>query len=454
MGFISDEYLLETDAARDLYQAIEGLPIVDPHTHADVTEIVENEGWNDIWEVEGATDHYVWALMRNRGVDEELITGSASNRKKWNALTEVFPDFAGNPTYEWIHLDLKRRFGIDELISSETADDIWEETSTQLETSEMRPQAVLEEMNVEVICSTDDPTSSLHYHERAADEVSGVEILPTWRIDRAMTITQPDWNGFVDELNQATGIDTTDLKGFLDALAATHDYFANRGCVASDLGIQEPVSRSVKTARAREIYRKAFEGGSLDEQEVTDFQAYLLEYAGELNAEKGWVTQLHIGPVRNYRQALYDRLGPAAGGDVSTQRLDVAENLEYFLNRFDGDLEVVLYSLDPTHYPTLATLSRVFPNVSVGPAWWFNDSPYGIEEQLEYTGTVGLIANYAGMVSDSRKLLSYGSRFEMFRRSLANVVGRQLGRGQIPKGPAYDLIEHIAYDRPKELFGI
>lgn len=453
MSFLSDDYLLDTDTACELYDAIAGTPILDPHSHADVAEIVENDGWNDIWEVEAATDHYVWSLMRKRGIDEELITGDAPNREKWNALAAVFPEFAGNPTYEWMHLDLKRRFGIETPISAETADAIWEETAAQLQTPDMRPQTLLREMNVAVVCSTDDPTSPLEQHERAVDRVPGVDVLPTWRADRAVNIETPSWNEFVDELADATGIATDDFDGFRDALRATHDYFQAHGCRASDLGIHEPISRPVSETRARNVFQKEREGRSLSEREVGDFKAFMLECIGAWNAEKGWVTQLHIGPLRDYRDDLYETLGSVAGGTVSTQNVEIAENLRHFVNEFDGAGEIVLYCVDPTHYPTITTIARAFPNVSVGPAWWFNDSPFGIEHQLEYTGTVDLLANHAGMVSDSRKLLSYGSRFEMFRRSLANVLGRHVERGRMPQSVAHDLIGHVAYDRPKRLFG-
>ncbi|SDK54860.1 glucuronate isomerase [Natronorubrum texcoconense] len=453
MSFLGEDYLLETDAARELYDEIADLPIVDAHTHVDVAEIVENDGWNDIWEVEAATDHYVWALMRNCGVDEELITGDAPNREKWNALAEVFPRFAGNPTYEWVHLDLQRRFGIEKSISADTADEIWTETRTQLADDDMRPQQLLEAMNVEIVGSTDDPTDDLEYHERAAEEVSGVDIVPTWRADRAVKIDRPEWIAFVDELESATGISADEFDGFCEALAATHDYFDERGCRASDLGIEQPTSRPVSERRARDVFRTGLAGGSLSEREIGDFQAFLLEFVGELNAEKGWVTQLHIGPVRNYRDDLFDRLGPAAGGDISTGDVELADSLEHFVNRFDGETEMVLYTIDPTHYPTIATMARVFPNVTIGPAWWFNDSPFGMEHQLEYVGTVDLLSQHAGMVSDSRKLLSYGSRFEMFRRSLSNVVGKQVDRGQIPMDVARDLVERLAYERPNELYG-
>ncbi|MBV0925938.1 glucuronate isomerase [Halomicroarcula limicola] len=453
MGFVDDSYLLESGTAAELYDGIRDLPIVDPHSHADLTEIVTNDGWDDIWEVEGATDHYVWSVMRKRGVPERKITGDAPNREKWMALADIFPELAGSPTYEWIHLDLRRQFGIEKPISSETAEEIWHETEAQLSTRAMHPRQLLESMDVEVLCTTDDPTSSLSDHERAAENIDGLDVRPTWRIDRAFHVDDGSWNEFVEELASATGVQTETLSGFLDALAQTHDHFAEHGCRASDLSLTEPVSRPVSRERARTLYRRAIDGQNLTETGVRDLQAFILEEVGKLNAERDWVTQLHIGPVRDYRDSLYETVGADAGGDVSTQDVELTENLRHFLNTFDDEMEIVLYTVDPTHYPSLTTLSRAFRNVSVGPAWWFNDSPYGMDEQLRQVGSVDLLANHAGMVSDSRKLISFSSRFEMFRRVLSNVLGEMVERGQMPMTHAEQLATHLAYERPKSLYG-
>lgn len=452
MGFLDNRYLLESDAAEKLYEQVKDLPILDAHNHGDVKEIVENKGWNNIWEVEAATDHYVWELMRKRGVPEEKITGAASDKEKWLALAEVFPQFAGNPTYEWIHLDLKRRFGIEETISKYTASVIWEKTSARLKQDDMKPQRLLKEMNVQIMCTTDDPTSDLEYHKRAREEIEGVRILPTWRPDKAMNIDKASWKGFVQELGDKTSTDVSIVEGLVLALEKSHDYFAEQGCVASDHGLLEPLGYEVTVARASSIYEKAMAAGSLERDEVNDFKAYMMQQFGRMNKEKGWVTQLHIGAVRDYRDVLNLKLGPDSGGDLSTNSIEISENLKSFLNRYAEDMQVVLYCLDPTHLPTLATIARAFPNVSLGAAWWFNDSPFGMEHHLKYTGTIDLLSNGAGMVTDSRKLMSYGSRTEMFRRVLCNVVGDMVNKGQMPYEVGSDLVQRISYTRPLELF--
>ena len=452
MSFLDENYLLEGETAKKLYKEIEYLPILDAHNHGDVSEILANKGWNDIWEVEAATDHYVWELMRKRGVSEEKITGDASNKKKWLALAEIFPEIAGNPTYEWIHLDLKRRFGIEAPISKHTAEMIWEKTKNMLAKDEMKPQNLLKEMNVEIMCTTDEPYSLLEDHKRAKEEVEGVKILPTWRPDKIMNIEHKNWTEYVDKLGEAYEQDTSNLDGLLKALKKSHDYFEEMGCVASDHGIVEPISYGVEKSAAAEIYDKAAAGNELTTQEIRDFKAFTLIEFGKLNEESGWVTQLHIGAVRNYRDSLYQELGPDTGGDISNSDIEIAENLKYFVNKFDSELDIVLYTMESTHWFTASTISRAFPNVSLGAAWWVTDNPYGMEKQLQQVTNVDLFYNLAGMVTDSRKLMSYSSRSEMFRRTLANVVGRQVDRGRMPYSTAADLVKHVSYYGPKELF--
>jgi glucuronate isomerase len=267
-----------------------------------------------------------------------------------------------------------------------------------------------------------------------------------------MNIDQPNWRQLLTSLEKETGADVSTLGGLLDCLQSTHDYFEKMGCVASDHGVFEPYSHFVSENKAAEIHQKAFHSKEISIGEIRDYKAFMLHRFGEMNVASGWVTQLHIGPVRNYRDSLQVSLGPDSGGDISTQNVEIASNLRPFLNEFDQQLQIVLYSVDPTHLPTLATIARAFPNVSLGSAWWWNDSPYGMETQLKYVATVDLLANHAGMVTDSRKLISFDSRTEMFRRTLCNVMGEMVKRGQIPESPAVELVQSLSYGRPKELF--
>ena len=454
MAFLVQNYLLGGETAFELFQQVGDLPIVDPHTHADVQQILDDQPFADIWQAEAATDHYVWEMLRKRGVDENLITGNAGNREKWMAMAEVFPWIAGSPTYEWIHLDLRRQLGVEELVNRDNAATIWRKTAEILQKPEMRPRALLRRMKVETLASTDDPVDSLEAHRKLAAECPGL-VRPTFRPDQAMNIFKDSWRSYITSLERRFNHKFHKLQDLVEALRQAHDWFAEHGCVASDHGLETPYGYHVEAEDADAVFRKAYNGHELEQDEVIAFMSYLLNQLAEMDAEKDWVFQLHIGVTRDIRDSLFNTIGADSGGDVSDHLIDYVEPLAPLLNRFDGRLKTVLYCIEPGHQASVAALCRAFgAKVNPGSAWWLNDSPIGMKRQLEYVGSVDLLANLAGMVSDSRKLLSYGSRHEMFRRTLCEVLGAMVDRGQMPREVAGELACYLCYQRPRELFGL
>ncbi len=253
------------------------------------------------------------------------------------------------------------------------------------------------------------------------------------------------------KLQERTNILVSNVESFVEALKKTHDYFAEVGCRCSDHAIVEPNFEHISKQEAEAIFTMALKGNAT-EKDAEKFLGYMMYRFGEMNVEKGWTMQLHIGALRDYRDKLYRNLGPDSGGDVVAGYVNIAKGMRQFLNYFDGKLKIVLYCLDPAYLPVAATIARAFENVFLGAPWWFNDSPYGMRTQLEYIATVDLLSNFVGMVTDSRKLMSYGSRTEMFRRVLCDVVGNMVERGQIPESEAFELCMSLSYSRPKEFF--
>ena len=455
MAFLDKNYLLTSDEAKEIYAEIGALPILDPHNHCDVKALAEDRGFRDLWEAEAATDHYVWELMRKCGVPETLITGKeASNHDKWLALAKVFPLFAGNPTYEWIHLDLRSRLGIQLEINEENAEAIWQQSERLLQTPEFSPQSLILAMNVEAMCSTDDPADTLEYHQALAKSRLAGRVRPTFRPDNAMNIQKKSWNAYVDRLEARWNRSLDTLDDFLAVLAQAHDAMGALGAVASDHGVVTPETAAPDRSTAAELYRRARAGEVLSDKESALFRGFFLQEMAALDAEKGWVFQIHYGAVRDVRNSLFQNLGPDVGGDVSDHGIAALEPLLPLLNRFDGRLKTVLYNMNPAHNATLAMLTRAFgENVCLGPAWWLNDSYIGIRTQLELGASIDLFSNMTGMVSDSRKILSYGSRFDLYRRTLSAVLGDQVIRGQMPVSVAKMLARRLAYDRPKAFFG-
>ena len=305
------------------------------------------------------------------------------------------------------------------------------------------------------MCSTDDPLDTLEDHKRVNEASDSFMIRPTWRPDKAMNIFAPTWGDYIDSLETRFDSLINSVSDLVQVLRTSHDYFHEHSCRASDHGITTPLAGTASLKDADDAFAAARSGVSPSSEKAEVFMSYLLGEMAEMDAEKNWVFQLHIGAVRDVRSSLYDNLGPDVGGDVSDHNIDILTPLKSFLNRFDDRLKIVLYCMEPGHIATLATLTRAFgAKVNLGSAWWLCDNPIGMKRQLEYICSVDLFANFAGMVSDSRKLLSYGSRFEMFRRVLCDVIGNMVERGQIPAKIAEKLVYKMCYDNPKELFGI
>jgi glucuronate isomerase len=455
MSFLGKNYLIKTDAGLKIYDAIKDLPIIDPHNHANVEEVALNDNYSNVWQLFAATDHYVWEVLRKRGVPEEYLTGDKTPKEKWLKLASVFPEVVGNPVYEWVHLDLKRYLGIDTLIGPDTGEEIWEKANAVLAQNDKKPLQLLADIGVETMCSTDDPIDSLEHHRAIEERVGNKLIRPTWRPDKAMKIANPGWREYMDQVTERFDMKLDSVHDLVKALQLSHDYFAGFGCVASDHGVEVPFSGDADPAEADMVFCKAMKREDLNECEVKTFMSYIFGEAAEMNAEKDWVFQIHMGAVRDVRDYLFDNLGPDTGGDICNYYQDHLTPLQIFLNKFEGKLKVILYCLDPIHQPMLATLARAFgEKVRLGSAWWLCDTPIGMRRQLEYIGSVDVLYSFAGMVSDSRKLLSYGSRFEMFRRVLADSLGQMAEMEQAPLELLIKLAIEMSYDGPKKFFNL
>lgn len=455
MSFLDDKYLLESDSAVAIYNAVKDLPIIDPHNHADVAEIAANGNYSNAWQVFAATDHYVWEVMRKRGVDENSITGSATPKEKWMELARVMPEIAGNPVFEWIHLDLRRRFGITDVLCSENAERIWDEVNAKLATDDFKPLALLKAMNVEVMCSTDDPIDTLEYHAIVNEKAGRVVIRPTWRPDKAMRIHYPGFRDYIAKLGKRFGIEIDSVEKLVEALQKSHDYFAEKGCRASDHDTPHPLPGNATLAEADVVFQRALAGETMSQADIDTYQDYLTIKVAEMDMRAGWVYQMHMCVIRDVRDTLFQSLGMDVGGDISEFYVNIAKPLCGFLNHFDDRLKLVLYSLEPCHQAALAAVARAFgKNVRLGSAWWLNDQPYGMSTQLEYIGNVDVYSCFAGMVSDSRKILSYASRFEMFRRTLSNVLGGLVLKGRMPQEIAEKIAVMMCYTEPKKFFNV
>ncbi|MCH7658836.1 MAG: glucuronate isomerase, partial [Bacteroidetes bacterium] len=237
--FMDKHFLLQSQTAEKLYHEFaKDLPIIDYHCHLSTEDIATNRKFETLTQVWLSGDHYKWRAMRANGISEKYCTGNAHDKEKFIKWAETVPYTMRNPLYHWTHLELRRYFNIHKLLNPDTAQEIYEVCYSLLKTDEFSTQNLLGKMNVEVICTTDDPSDSLEYHKKISDDKLDIKVLPTFRPDKAMAVEEPAvYNQYLDKLGESAGLDIVSFPELIDALRKRHDFFAGMGCRLSDHGI-------------------------------------------------------------------------------------------------------------------------------------------------------------------------------------------------------------------------
>jgi len=464
-AFIHDDFLLTSRAARRLYHRFaEAEPICDYHCHLSPRDIAEDRRFTNLCEIWLEGDHYKWRAMRANGVPERFCTGEAAPFDKFLAWARTVPHTLRNPLYHWTHLELKRYFGISELLNERTARRIWERANARLASPALSARGILKQFNVRLVGTTDDPTDDLKHHAAIRRAQLPVQVLPTFRPDKALALDQTAaWNAWVDRLAAAADVDIGSLNAFWEALRRRHDFFGTMGARLSDHGLEQAVAAFAPDAELRAIFRKARAGRAVAPKERDRFATAVLLHVGRLDAAKGWVMQLHLGALRNTNTRRLRQLGPDTGFD-SVGDFPQARALAAFLDRLEADNalpKTILYNLNPADNYVFATMLGNFQDGSVpgkiqfGSGWWFLDQKEGMEWQLNALSNLGLLARFVGMVTDSRSFLSY-PRHEYFRRVLCNLIGRDVENGELPNDDALlgPMIRNICYANAAQYLGL
>ncbi len=463
--FMNEDFLLDTQTASKLYHEFaEDMPIFDYHCHISPKEIAENKKYRNITELWLGGDHYKWRAIRMNGVDEKYITGDGDDKEKFLKWAETLQNCIGNPLYHWTHLELRRYFGIQELLSPKTAESIWERCNAMLQQEDFTAKNLIRRSNVKVVCTTDDPVDSLEYHKALAeDKTFDVKVLPAFRPDKSINIEK---DGFIPWLLILEKITDTKIATFQDlknALISRLEFFHQAGCRISDHALDPLIFQEGTEEEASIILKKALAGDALTAEEVAVYKTQVLIFLGRQYRRLGWVMQLHIGTLRNTNSRMLQKLGPDTGFD-SIGDWTFASELASLLDSLDKSDELpktILYHLNPRENEILGTIMGCFQGGSIpgkvqfGSAWWFNDQKDGMEKQLTTLANLGLLSRFVGMLTDSRSFLSY-IRHEYFRRILCNILGNWVEKGEIPDDMELlgKLVQDICYNNAESYFGI
>ncbi len=454
-AFMDKDFLLKTETARMLYhEHASDMPIFDYHCHINVDEIFNDAIYDNITQVWLYGDHYKWRAMRLCGIDEEFITGNASDYNKFLAFSEIMPLLIGNPIFHWTHMELKFFFDIDIPLNRENSKEIWKITKKKLQGG-YSVRHMIRDAHVRKICSTDDPLDMLEYHRSIKEDVSfDIEVLPSFRPDKGIEIGEKTFVPWVHKLANVSGRSISDYNDFLICLDKRLEYFDYHGCVLADHGLDKMSFSPYAEKEIKHIFNKGLSGSYLTELEKTKYRSAVLSHLAESYYHLGWVMQLHIGAMRSNNRQMHDSLGPDTGFD-SINDYSIAESVSQFMDQVHdrGLPKTIIYSLNPKDNYVLGSMMGNFPwgsygtHVQLGCAWWFNDHIDGMTDHLRTFSNLGVLPRFAGMLTDSRSFLSY-ARHDYFRRILCNFLGELVENGEYPQDMKRlgSMVEDISYN--------
>ncbi len=460
-AFMDENFLLETPTAVNLYHKYaKNLPVIDYHCHINQNEILSNRQFSNLTQVWLEGDHYKWRAMRSVGIEERFITGDASDYQKFQAWARTVPQLIGNPLYHWTHLELRRYFAIDDILNEDNAKKIWLKANDILQNGKLNVRDIIAKSNVELICTTDDPTDDLLVHRELKTSYPSVAVLPAFRPDRALSITNAGYLDWLKKLELASDIKITDYQAFQTALESRIKYFNANGCTVSDHGLNYLPYAPASFEEVTQIFANVLSHQSITANEEIKFRSHTLIYLGKMYHKYDWTMQYHMNVTRNNNSKMLRKIGPDSGFDAINDS-DIAYPLSRLLDEINetGLPRTILYSLNPKDNHVLGTIMGAFQDSSVrgkiqlGSAWWFNDQRDGMVEQMKTLANLGAFASFIGMLTDSRSFLSY-TRHEYFRRILCNLIATWVENGEYPNDESAlaKIVQDICYYNAKRYF--
>jgi len=459
--FITEGFLLETPVAKQLYYDYAAeMPIIDYHNHLSPQRISNNNPFNNLCEAWLSEDHYKWRGMRANGIDEKYITGNASDDEKFKKWAETVPYAAGNPLFHWTHLELSRYFGINTILQPSSAKEIYDKANAILKNK--TPRQLLEDMKVEVVCTTDDPTDNLQYHQQIAKANGYTKVFPTFRSDNFFLIEQDTFKTYLNKLSISVGFTIASFEDFLYAIDTRIEFFYKNGCRLSDFGVGSPIYiKDFTEEEAAIIFKKRLNNEKLSPLEIHKYKSALFFYLGRKYHEKNWTQQYHLGAIRNNNRRLLKEVGADVGCD-SIGDYAFAEPMSKLFGTLDYEKKLaktITYNLNPSQNEVFATMMGNFNTggtpgkMQWGSGWWYLDQKDGMEKQLTTLSNIGLLSRFIGMLTDSRSFLSF-PRHEYFRRILCNFLGNAITKGEMPNDLAFfgQMVQNISYNNAKKYF--
>ncbi|MBK7744688.1 MAG: glucuronate isomerase [Betaproteobacteria bacterium] len=447
--------------ARSLYATVKDLPIVSPHGHTDPQWFADDTPFANASALFITPDHYAFRMLYSQGVRLEDLgiprrdgaPVEQDARKIWRLFASHYPLFRGTPTRTWLDHAFATVFGIDERLTPESADRIFDRINAALATPAFRPRALFERFNIEVIATTESPLDPLAQHQKIRASGWKGRVVTAYRPD---PVVDPEFEGFRDNVERfgaLTGENTLTWPGYLAAHRNRRAYFKSMGATSTDHGHPTALTCDLTAADCDRLFQRAL-AGTISPAEAEQFRGQMLTEMARMSVDDGLVLQIHPGSMRNHNPAIFRDFGRDKGADIP-MATEYVRALKPLLDRFGNErnLTVILFTLDEDVYSReLAPLAGHYPILKLGPAWWFHDSPEGMLRFREQTTETAGFYNTVGFNDDTRALLSIPARHDVARRIDCRFLATLAVEHRIGEDEAFELAPELAYGLVKRAY--
>jgi glucuronate isomerase len=454
--------------ARDLYEPVATLPLICPHGHVDPRLFADPDySFGSPVDLLIIPDHYVFRLLYSKGIPLESLgvppspklgegTGvrvETDHRKIWQTFADNFYLFRGTPTGVWLNDELANIFGVQEKLTSESAQRVYDCLADRLASPEFKPRALFERFNIEVLCTTDAATDPLTHHQTIKDSGWCGQIRPTFRPDGVINFDAPNWRANIDTLSEVSGVEVGDYASYIRALENRRAFFKSLGATATDHAALTPFTEELSVGEAGTIFRHALNGQATAD-DAARFTGHMLMEMARMSIDDGLTMQLHPGSLRNHNDVIFQRFGPDKGADIPIET-EYTRNLQPLLNKYGNDprLTLIVFTLDESAYAReLAPLAGHYPALRLGPPWWFFDSLNGMARYFDLVMETAGLYNTCGFNDDTRAFPSIPARHDVWRRAGANWLAGLVSRHVIDLNDAHEMMRALATGLVKDAY--
>jgi glucuronate isomerase len=446
--------------ARELYDSVRDLPIISPHGHVPPQWLAEDTPFEDPTSLLITPDHYVNRMLHAHGVSlADLGVGQSEftpeqSRNAFRILCSRWKAYRGTPVKFWLESELADIFGIDQVPSEETADEIYDAIDAALQTPDFRPRALYERFDIEFIATTDDPCDDLRHHIALANDPAWEgKVAPTFRPDKYLEPATPAWTGLVDALGEVSGIDTGSYAGWVAAMEDRRAFFKSNGAVSTDHSHRDARVEPIPDAEAERLYTLA-RTGTITVDEGHTLRRTMMFQQARMASEDGLVMTMHPAVYRNHHAPTFEEYGADVGGDIP-MGVEFVNALQPMLSAFGTapNFQVVLFTIDETVYSReLAPLAGFYPSVYVGAPWWFIDSPEAMNRYRSAVTESAGFARTSGFIDDTRAFLSIPARHDTNRRMDSGFLARLVADHRLTMDEALDTAHDLVVTTPRKAF--